>query len=431
MNYEVTIPGKGPEDLVLNLTVEAPNWLTALRKGLAEVGSELVPSDSEIDIQPDGVIRVMQRSTQRTFVVRPLTGDAPSRRQRAATGRKGQPATAPQLPQVDATGQPVNPALAVNLSAPTPAMVRPNAPNLPFEPEQPTPIAMAGTAAAAVAAGPRATPAPQPPERSAQRKLAPPPPTPLEPRPRQHMTPIPPNKVVATPHRLATNPVSTMAPPVLTRGGPGMRQAPSPQQRMGTTPLSKTAVRNAHAAAFQAPAANTSAPDSGPGLPDAQIMAMVQAALPSIEKDFVTAEQVIDAAVDLAHNTVPTEATLFLLPAGDPRRGRVVAARGKTVKGFLGTVLPLTDDVADVLLSRRSVVKLNQVDWTLRFQGRHQGIMSLDVRSLIWAPVMHRGRLVSTLVLTNSKRPTGFTQGEHTALEQVCMSLAKALVRYL
>lgn len=437
MNFEVTIPGLGAEDMVLNLTIDAPNWMEALQLGLAEIGNELMPADGEIDLQPDGVVRVLQRSTGRTFVVAPVGQDGSPVGRKRTQGRNLSAATLPNsgpapgaLAETTSAAASAEPSPKKDERERTATKTRNVSARSPPEGDAP-PRRRASTRRSNRQLDNRTVHDPEPYGASDE----------VQRRPRQRLTPIPPNKVAVRPsspssQRPTTNPISMVPPPILTRNtltsppsplGPGSKPGDGAGHRFATTPLSKGAVRDAHSHVKTGGRHH----DDDPGLTDAQIMSVVQDALPSIESDFATAEQVIDAAVDLAHSTIPCESVVFLLPAGDPRRGRVVGARGKPVRGFLGTVLPLTDDVADVLLGRRSLVNLNTVDWTLRFQGRHQGVLSLDVRSIIWAPIMHRGRLVSTLVLANSKRRAGFSEGEHTAVEQMCMSLAKALVMYL
>ncbi len=407
MNFEITIPGRGADDLAVNLTIEAPNWLAALRKGLAEAGDEAVPPDSQIDIQPHGVIRVRQPSNKRTFEIRPV----------GAT--HGSDSDRPQPLAAQATTAPMSSDQARPMMA---------APRPPFEPEHPTPVIVASSAKAALRSPPPAV-------TSSQHAITRPrkPPRPERPTSAPPDTGDPQAQASAKRPERQHKPASTRRPTAPRPDGSARPQgsaatnAPLTSDRTGTSPLSRITAGASHATSQRDDPAAT----DGPGLTDEQLLTVLKDPLARIETEFVNAEQIIDAAVDLAFNTIAAESALFLLPAGDPRRGRVVAARGRAVKGLLGTVLPLTDDVADVLLNRQSVVMLRDLDWTLRFQGRHQGTMTLDARSLAWAPVLNRGRLVSTLVLINSKRGDGFTTGQQTALEQMCMSLTKALTLHL
>ena len=93
--------------------------------------------------------------------------------------------------------------------------------------------------------------------------------------------------------------------------------------------------------------------------------------------------------------------------------------------------MAVSDAVAESVVGRGSALVLNRVAWSLPLTSRKDETTELSVKSIIWAPIMHRGRLLATVAVLNSKRADGFSDGEHGVLDLLCMTLAKLLTRYL
>lgn len=83
--FEVFIPARNAEGMTTTLTVDAPNWLEALRSGLANLGED---SDSVAnvmcDVQSDNSIHVTDANTNRVFRLREVPKPATLPEQPAA-----------------------------------------------------------------------------------------------------------------------------------------------------------------------------------------------------------------------------------------------------------------------------------------------------------------------------------------------------------
>ena len=73
MKFELTIPPTSPEDPSAVMTVEAPNWLAALQKALAQRGASQIPKGKAVcEVRADGTIVVRNAADGRTFFIRNL-----------------------------------------------------------------------------------------------------------------------------------------------------------------------------------------------------------------------------------------------------------------------------------------------------------------------------------------------------------------------
>lgn len=71
MFYEVFIPSNGPDGFDVTITVEADNWMTALKSGLERTGQgEQAIRNVMCDIKEDNTIHVTDATTARVFVLR-------------------------------------------------------------------------------------------------------------------------------------------------------------------------------------------------------------------------------------------------------------------------------------------------------------------------------------------------------------------------
>ncbi len=78
MFYEVFIPSSGGDDFDVTITVEADNWMTALKSGLARTGQgEDAIRNVMCDIKDDNSIHVTDATTRRVFVLKELGEKAP------------------------------------------------------------------------------------------------------------------------------------------------------------------------------------------------------------------------------------------------------------------------------------------------------------------------------------------------------------------
>lgn len=75
-NYEVFIPAKDQDSLNVTITVEAPNWIGALRAGLAKIGEgQEAIANIMCDIKPDNSIHVTDTVSGRLFRLHEVAED--------------------------------------------------------------------------------------------------------------------------------------------------------------------------------------------------------------------------------------------------------------------------------------------------------------------------------------------------------------------
>jgi hypothetical protein len=140
MFYEVFIPGGEPDGYDLTITVEADNWMMALKSGLQRTG-EGSPDIRNVmcDIKEDNTIHVTDALTRRVFVLKELGEPLPE-----------EPS---DVPAVSVEQAPATPA---------PVLVEASVIAAPIEPAPVEPIPVESTPAAP----PAPAPAPQAPDRS-------------------------------------------------------------------------------------------------------------------------------------------------------------------------------------------------------------------------------------------------------------------------
>jgi len=96
--FEVFIPAKDDEGLNVTLTVEAPNWIGALRTGLANIGEgQEAISNVMCDIKEDNSIHVTNPSTNRVFRLKETA--APSDKKAAAAPKPAAPSEVQEAPE--------------------------------------------------------------------------------------------------------------------------------------------------------------------------------------------------------------------------------------------------------------------------------------------------------------------------------------------
>jgi len=76
VRFQLTIPPEAPQDEAAVLTVEAQNWLTALKKALAQQGARQIPKGKALcEIRADGTIIVRNAEDGRTFFIKNLPAE--------------------------------------------------------------------------------------------------------------------------------------------------------------------------------------------------------------------------------------------------------------------------------------------------------------------------------------------------------------------
>lgn len=114
MMYEVFIPSHDAEGFDVTITVEADNWMTALKSGLERTG-EGADSIRNVmcDIQEDNTIHVTDATTRRVFVLTAVVEDEADEAEEPA-------AAVPETPEVEETPEPAPEPVAEPEPAPEP-----------------------------------------------------------------------------------------------------------------------------------------------------------------------------------------------------------------------------------------------------------------------------------------------------------------------
>lgn len=170
--FEVFIPGRDDASLNVTLTIEAPNWIGALRSGLKSIGEgQEAIANVVCDIKEDNSIHVTEVSTQRVFRLRDLSTISEQKTETALP--------APKFSGPASKTPPVEPVAAKTLiefpAVPPVASSTPLAPAAPVAaPPSHTPRPAATTPPALSSPPtPRGVPAPAPKRPSGQFSLAP------------------------------------------------------------------------------------------------------------------------------------------------------------------------------------------------------------------------------------------------------------------
>lgn len=131
MYFEVFIPSSDSNGFDVNMTVEADNWMMALKSGLAKTGeSEDLIRNVMCDIKDDNTIHVTDATSRRVFVLRELS-DTQEEGQEQATLRMDVNGLAAQNPTAQPVAAPpvvvqpqvAQPAIIVEKTAPTPSVI--------------------------------------------------------------------------------------------------------------------------------------------------------------------------------------------------------------------------------------------------------------------------------------------------------------------
>lgn len=403
-SFEISIPSDSTGAVQMSLHVEAANWMEALRTGLGELGIEWRATDAICDIQPNGVIRVTDRSSGKAFVVKPVT-EAAVEPKAAEEPAGGEPDTerepASRKPEMTpAYGSEIPDELA-------------NPPNgrQPVIQQEPTVLVM----------------------------------TPLKPRGKTTR----PNQAAFAPKSPAESPSSdtSLQKPKPTAGDTGGELDRAPEE---------AAVLRSQATRLEAPpdrpavpmvsklrqltdpigssGADAAAPQPRNEVVEASRIEMLRVfweTVADIARSRLNAEQVIDACMNLIKGQITCGSIQFLLPSPDHRRLRVAAAHGDLSPDLQGSLLVVDSWFADLVAEREGPIPLVDLDTVLGYTRRSRRDIRYTVDSALWTPMRHRGRLIAVLLLMNSDSEDGFRDSELRALEHLAETLSNTLAVHL
>ncbi len=141
--------------------------------------------------------------------------------------------------------------------------------------------------------------------------------------------------------------------------------------------------------------------------------------------------EALDFAVHLLEELVPSEATAAFLLDINTDQFRVVAARGTGARERHGQGLPTASGLlaAASELAEHAVLVLADAAADPRFNENIDGVPGLDVRALLYRPLVHRGRMFGVLQLANGSLRGMFTEADCEVVDYITQQLSAFVAR--
>jgi len=141
--------------------------------------------------------------------------------------------------------------------------------------------------------------------------------------------------------------------------------------------------------------------------------------------------EALEFAVHLLEELVPSEATAAFLLDINTDQFRVVAARGTGAKARHGHGLPSASGLlaAASELGEHAVLVLADAAADPRFNENIDGVPGLDVRALLYRPLVHRGRMFGVLQLANGAVRGMFTEADCEVVDYITQQLSAFVAR--
>jgi transcriptional regulator with GAF, ATPase, and Fis domain len=141
--------------------------------------------------------------------------------------------------------------------------------------------------------------------------------------------------------------------------------------------------------------------------------------------------EALEFAVHLLEELVPSEATAAFLLDINTDEFRVVAARGVGARARKGQALPSSTGLvaAASALAEHAVLVLADAAADPRYDENIDGVPGLDVRALLYRPLVHRGRLFGVLQLANGVARNMFSEADCEVVDYVTQQLSAFVAR--
>ncbi len=141
--------------------------------------------------------------------------------------------------------------------------------------------------------------------------------------------------------------------------------------------------------------------------------------------------EALEFAVHLIGELVPSEATAAFLLDINTDEFRVVAARGAGAHSRKGTGFPSSAGLLGAAggLAEHAVLVLAHAQKDPRFREDVDSIPGLDVRALLYRPLVHRGRLFGLLQLANGVGRGMFSEADCEVVDYVTQQLSEFVAR--
>jgi hypothetical protein len=141
--------------------------------------------------------------------------------------------------------------------------------------------------------------------------------------------------------------------------------------------------------------------------------------------------EALEFAVHLLEELVPSEATAAFLLDINTDEFRVVAARGTGARARKGQALPSSSGLLGAAsgLAEHAVLVLADAAADPRYNEQIDGVPGLDVRALLYRPLVHRGRMFGVLQLANGVARKMFTESDCEVVDYVTQQLSAFVAR--
>jgi GAF domain-containing protein len=141
--------------------------------------------------------------------------------------------------------------------------------------------------------------------------------------------------------------------------------------------------------------------------------------------------EALEFAVHLLEELVPAEATAAFLLDINTDEFRVVSARGTGARNRQGQALPSSAGLLSAAsgLAEHAVLVLADAAADPRYDENIDGVPGLDVRGLLYRPLVHRGRMFGVLQLANGVAGKVFSEADCEVVDYVTQQLSAFVAR--
>ena len=420
--WKVEISRLGASDPLFLGTVEAPTWPAALQAGRAEIGeSGGVPGGASCNVNPNGTVTIQDARERRRYQIIPAKAPA------APPGTKRPVPSTPEMPATDVGGAAPIPVPTTagrsrrSTPPPPPEPARPRRESVP-QPSSPPPETVESRLILLASRDEEAT------------KLSP-----IHFRERMYAVPIP--IQAGTGEKLATKLLRRVRDELSQERGAKFirielfdhvwRRAPDhpPVVRVEWKDWNKSIEIEFP---LEEEARNSEVPTVNSVRPPATEDRLGVAFEACQDLLFLkNRAEALEFAVHLLEELVPSEATAAFLLDINTDEFRVVAARGTGARERRGQGLPTSAGLLGAAsgLAEHAVLVLADAPADPRYDERIDGVPGLDVRALLYRPLVHRGRLFGLLQLANGVARGMFTEADCEVVDYVTQQLSGFVAR--
>ncbi|MBA2660959.1 MAG: GAF domain-containing protein [Bradymonadaceae bacterium] len=364
MHYEVFIPATDTDGFDVTITVEAGNWMMALKSGLERIGEGPdIVRNVMCDIKSDNSIHVTDATSRRVFVLREI-----------ADPETAAPTPDPQSPE-DATEFATIRTEALVRETPV-AVVQ----ELEPQPEPPAPVAQ-----------------PEPPAPVAQ--------------------------PVAQPV-VAAQPVvhEQSAPEEWAVDSGRLRIGSSTQKALRSEEPKARVLKETRQKTDERNAANIGRVEEKVS---ESLIEDVFLEIQDIHEGSMAMEDVINFVMDMAVNKVGAESGSILFADVNGRELYFATARGPKAEEIMDFRVPMGKGLVGFCAREGVSLAISDAERDPRFYKEISEALGYETRALLCAPIQHEGRVYGAIELINKKANSNFSSNEMSALSYIGRQLAQ------